>query len=111
MCEYVAIRGDQAERLAFRTAQSFSKASKFPQAAKEFDVFVESYTKSTFRPMALFWAGESYRSSGQLDFAYRRYKRATWDYPESDAAKFARGKLILPEMVNVADRDTAATQQ
>ena len=66
---------------------------------------MENYPRSKFRPDAIFWAGESYRSGNQLEFAYRRYKRATWDYPESDAAKFARGKLVLPEMVNIADRD------
>ena len=100
-----------AERMLFRAGQCWYKAEQFGKAGKEFDLLVENYPRSKFRPDAIFWAGESYRSSGQLDFAYRRYKRATWDYPESDAAKFARGKLILPEMVNVADRDTAATQQ
>ena len=94
-----------AERLAFRTAQSYSKASKFTDAAKEFDGFVDTYTKSTFRPMALFWSGESYRSAGNLKSAYQRYKRATWDYPESEAAKYARGRLVQPEMANIQDSD------
>ncbi|NDF00535.1 MAG: hypothetical protein EB034_20040, partial [Verrucomicrobia bacterium] len=100
-----------AERMLFRAAQCWYKAEQFGKAGKEFDLLVDNYPRSKFRPDAVFWAGESYRSAGQLDSAYRRYKRATWDYPESDAAKFARGKLVLPEMVNIADRDTASTQQ
>lgn len=81
------------------------KASKFAEAAKEFDNFVETYPKSTFRPMALFWSGESYRSASVLKSAYQRYKRTTWDYPESEAAKYARGRLVQPEMANMADSD------
>jgi len=94
-----------AERMLFRAAQCRFKADQFAEAGQDFDMLVENYPRGTFRPDALFWAGESYRSARQLDIAFRRYKRVTWDYPESDAAKFARGKLVLPEMVNVADKD------
>jgi TolA-binding protein len=97
---------DWAERMLFRAAQCWFKADQFAKAGTEFDLLVENYPRSTFRPDALFWAGESYRSGGQLETAYRRYKRTTWDYPESEAAKYARGKLITQEMVNIADRDT-----
>ena len=90
----------------FRAAQCWFKAEQFPKAAADFDLLVENYPRSTFRPDAIFWAGESFRSANQLESAYRRYKRATWDYPESEAAKFARGKLVTPEMVNIADKDT-----
>ena len=94
-----------AERMLFRAAQCWYKADQFEQAGKEFDLLVENYPRGKFRSDAIFWAGESYRSAHQLETAFRRYKRVTWDYPESDAAKFARGKLVLPEMVNVADKD------
>jgi TolA-binding protein len=94
-----------AERMLFRAAQCRFKADQFLKAADEFDLLVENYPRSTFRPDAIFWAGESLRSGGKLESAYRRYKRVTWDYPESEAAKFARGKLVTPEMVNIADRD------
>ena len=96
---------DWAERMLFRAAQCWFKADQFAKAGTEFDLLVENYPRSTFRPDALFWAGESYRSGGQLETAYRRYKRTTWDYPESEAAKYSRGKLITQEMVNIADRD------
>jgi TolA-binding protein len=96
---------DWSERMLFRAAQCWFKADQFTKAGADFDLLVENYPRSNFRPDALFWAGESYRSGGQLETAYRRYKRATWDYPESEAAKYARGKLITQEMVNIADRD------
>lgn len=94
-----------AERMLFRAAQCWFKAEKFAKAGGDFDLLVENYPRSNFRPDALFWAGESYRSAGQLETAYRRYKRTTWDYPESEAAKYSRGKLITQEMVNIADKD------
>ena len=94
-----------AERMLFRAAQCWFKADQFVEAGKDFDMLVENYPRGKFRPDAIFWAGESYRSAHQMDLAFRRYKRVTWDYPESDAAKFARGKLVLPEMVNMADKD------
>ncbi len=94
-----------AERMLFRAAQCWFKADKFAQAGAEFDLLVENYPRGKFRPDALFWAGESYRSANQLENAFRRYKRVTWDFPETDAAKFARGKLVLPEMVNISDKE------
>jgi TolA-binding protein len=97
---------DWAERMLFRAAQCWFKADQFAKAGSDFDLLVENYPRSTFRPDALFWAGESYRSAKQLETAYRRYKRTTWDYPESEAAKYSRGKLITDEMVNIADRDS-----
>jgi TolA-binding protein len=96
---------DWSERMLFRAAQCWFKADQFAKAGADFDLLVENYPRSTFRPDALFWAGESYRSGGQLETAYRRYKRTTWDYPDSEAAKYSRGKLITQEMVNIADRD------
>ncbi len=96
-----------AERMQFRTAQCWFKAENFQKAGEQFDFLIENFPRSKFRPDAMFWAGESYRSGRRLEDAYRRYKRTTWDYPESDAAKFARGKLVLPEMVNIAERDVA----
>lgn len=94
-----------AERMLFRAAQCWFKADEFAEAGKDFDLLVENYPHGKFRADAMFWAGESYHSAHQNDLAFRRYKRVTWDYPESDAAKFARGKLVLPDMVNMADKD------
>ncbi len=31
--------------------------------------------------------------------AFQRYNRCRWDFPASEAAKYARGRLALPEML------------
>ena len=38
-----------------------------------------------------------------LDFCY--YNRCRWDYPESEAGKYARGRLALPEMLAQFERE------
>jgi TolA-binding protein len=48
---------------------------------------------------ALFWAGESFRQANNAREAFRRYNRCRWDHPASEAAKYARGRLALPEML------------
>ena len=35
----------------------------------------------------------------------RRYNRCRWDFPESDAAKYSRGRLALPEMLEQFERE------
>ena len=37
--------------------------------------------------------------------AFRYYNRCLWDFPESEAAKFARGRLALPEMLSQFERE------
>ena len=46
----------------------------------------------------LFLAGESFRMGRDVPMAFRYYNRCRWDYPESEAAKYARGRLALPEL-------------
>ena len=35
--------------------------------------------------------------------AYRTFKRLTWDYPDSDWAKYARGRLAEDAFANMVD--------
>ena len=51
------------------------------------------------RSDALFWSGESFRMAKNNRVAFQRYNRCRWDFPASDAAKYARGRLALPEML------------
>jgi len=48
----------------------------------------------------MFWSGESYRMGKNNLFAFRRYYRCHSDFPSSDAAKYARGRLAEPDMLN-----------
>jgi hypothetical protein len=40
-----------------------------------------------------------------LTLAFRYYNRCRWDYPESEAGKYARGRLALPEMLAQFERE------
>ena len=72
---------------------------KFAEAGGVFDLFAKKFPDDALCAQALFWAGESYRSASSVQNAFRRYNRCRWDFPESEAAKYARGRLALPEML------------
>jgi len=88
-----------ASRMGFRWGQCHFKAEQFTKAAEVFDLFAKKFPDDPLCSEALFWAGESYRGANNVSFAFRRYNRCRWDHPESDAAKYARGRLALPEML------------
>ncbi len=90
----------QAARMAFRVGQSHYKAGKFKEAGKAFDRFARSFAEDKLAAESLFWAGESYRMGGNGRMAFQRYNRCRWDFPASEAAKYARGRLALPEMIS-----------
>ncbi|MEC8927655.1 MAG: tetratricopeptide repeat protein, partial [Verrucomicrobiota bacterium] len=88
-----------ASRMGFRWGQCYFKADQFAKAAEVFDLFAKKFPDDPLCSEALFWAGESYRSANNVAFAFRRYNACRWDHPESEAAKYARGRLSLPEML------------
>ena len=88
-----------APKMAFRWGQCHYKAEKFADAGGVFDIFAKKFPDDALCAQALFWAGESYRSASNVQNAFRRYNRCRWDFPESEAAKYARGRLALPEML------------
>jgi TolA-binding protein len=88
-----------APKMAFRWGQCHYKEEAFAKAGGVFDLFAKKFPDDALCAQALFWSGESYRSANNVSFAFRRYNRCRWDFPESDAAKYARGRLALPEML------------
>jgi TolA-binding protein len=88
-----------APRMAFRVGQCYFKAKKYQLAGKSFDKFVEIFPKDALSADALFWSGESYRMGGGTHKAFMAYLNCKDRYPESEAAKYARGRLALPEML------------
>ena len=94
-----------ASRMGFRWGQCHFKAEEFAKAAEVFDLFAKKFPDDPLTSEALFWAGESYRSANNVAFAFRRYNRCRWDHPESEAAKYARGRLALPEMLAQFERE------
>lgn len=94
-----------AARMAFRVGQCFYKSEEFGDAGGAFDDFAKRFPDDVLCADALFWGGESYRMANNVPFAFRRYNRCRWDFPESDAAKYSRGRLALPEMLAQFERE------
>ena len=88
-----------APRMAFRIGQCYYKAKKYQTAGKSFDKFTEVFPKDTLGADAFFWAGESYRMGGNNRQAFISYNNCRWKHPDSEGAKYARGRLALPEML------------
>ncbi len=88
-----------SSKMAFRVGQCFYKSEEFGDAGESFDDFAKRFPDNEMCAEALFWGGESYRMGNNVPFAFRRYNRCRWDFPESEAAKYARGRLALPEML------------
>ena len=99
-----------APKMAFRIGQCFYKAKKYTDAGKSFDRFGKAFPDDALAPDALFWSGESYRMGGATSEAFRRYNNCRWNHPSSEAAKFARGRLALPEMLQQFESEANAIE-
>ncbi|MBM3982277.1 MAG: tetratricopeptide repeat protein [Planctomycetes bacterium] len=88
-----------APKMAFRVGQCYAKDKQHAKAAETFDKFVKTFREDPLAADAMFWAGESYRTANNMKKAFESYNKCRWDYPTTEAAKFARGRLALPEML------------
>ncbi len=91
--------------MAFRIGHYHFKEETYAKAGAAFDAFVKSYPEHELTAQALFWAGESYRTGKNIPEAFRRCNRCRWDFPESDAAKYSRGRFALPELLAQFERE------
>lgn len=92
-------------KMAFRVGQCHYKREGYVDAATAFDDFVKRFPDEKLCSEALFWGGESYRMGKNVPLAFQRYNRCRWDFPESDAAKYSRGRLALPEMLSQFEKE------
>jgi TolA-binding protein len=88
-----------AARMAFRIGQCYYKGKQFAKASAAFDKFAKVFPDDALCGDALFWSGESYRMASNTKEAFRSYNLCRWKHPASEAAKYARGRLALPEML------------
>jgi TolA-binding protein len=88
-----------AARIAFRIGQCFYKSEEFADAGLAFDRFAKLFPDDELTPDGVFWSGESNRMANNNREAFRRYNKCRWDFPESEAARYSRGRLALPEMI------------
>jgi TolA-binding protein/SOS-response transcriptional repressor LexA len=87
-------------RMAFRIGQCYYKGKDYTKAGESFDKFTKIFPDDALCADAWFWSGESWRMGGDSKEAFRRYNWCRWKFAESEAAKYARGRLALPEMLN-----------
>ncbi|MGB1131159.1 MAG: tetratricopeptide repeat protein, partial [Haloferula sp.] len=88
-----------APKMAFRVGQALYKNEEYLKAAEAFDEFTKRFPDEELTAQGFFWSGESYRMANNIPEAFRRYNRCRWDFPESEAAKYSRGRLALPELL------------
>jgi TolA-binding protein len=85
-----------AAKTTVLAGQCYMRAEDFDQAVVAF-VTVADNKEATIEPdlkaEAMYWCGDSYTKTKNLTQAYRMFKRLTWEYPETQWAKYARGRL------------------
>ena len=101
---------EHAARIAFRIGQCHYKSEKFRDAGTAFDRFSKRFPDDALCADAMFWSGESYRMGSDNRTAFRRYNNCRWDFPASEAAKYARGRLALPEMLQQFEAEAASLE-
>ena len=90
---------EAAPKMGFRWGQCHYKDENYTKAAEVFDLFIKKFPDDNLSAQSVFWSGESWRMAKNVPQAFRRYNRCRWDFPESEAAQFARGRLALPDML------------
>ena len=99
-----------SSRMAFRNGQCYFKAENYLKGGQSFDEFAKRFPDDPLCADAMFWSGESFRKAQNNVEAFRRYNRCRWDFPASEAAKFARGRLALPEMLQQFESEATAVE-
>ncbi len=99
-----------SSRMAFRNGQCYFKAENYLKGGQSFDEFAKRFPDDPLCGDAMFWSGESFRKAQNNVEAFRRYNRCRWDFPASEAAKFARGRLALPEMLQQFESEATAVE-
>ena len=80
------------------------KQKTYAEAGKLFASLVDEYQDDkALRAEAMYWLGDSYFKAGDGKNAYRGFKRLTWDYPDSDWAKYARGRLTDDAFIHMEE--------
>lgn len=92
-------------KMAFRVGQCYYKDKQYTKAGETFENFGKKFSGDPLAADAMFWAGESYRSGNNLRKAFACYNKCRWDHQASEAAKYARGRLALPEMLRLFEEE------
>ncbi len=93
-----------AAEALFLSAQCDYKLADYRESAKLFQKVVDEYPdEKTVRPEAMYWLADSNVKAGDNVKAFQSFKKVTWDYPESEWAKRARGRLTEDAFSHMQD--------
>lgn len=80
------------------SGQCAMQGEDYELAVEMFDKVIEdTQMQSDLRAMAMFWSGRAHLEQKDLMQAYIDLKKLTWDYPETEWARYARGLLATNE--------------
>jgi TolA-binding protein len=90
-----------ADKTTVVSAQCFLRAKDYEEAVSVFRKVIDNdKANKDLRAESMYWAADSYMRQAaekekdkNLLAAYRLFKDLTWDFPESQWAKYARGRL------------------
>jgi TolA-binding protein len=102
-----------AAKTSVLSGQCWMRAEDYDRAVAVFRAVVDSKRAAPdLAAEAMYWCGDAYmkgakKSPGRVVDAYRIWKKLTWDYPEGQWAKYARGRLTEPAVAAAekADKD------
>ena len=100
-----------------RAAQNHMRASDYQDAIAGFERVIENetYDGREIRAQAMFWCGLSYERIDDRGYqrmeAYEWYRRTTFDFPDSNWAKRARGRLADPVFESIIRKETLKREQ
>ena len=91
-----------AGKTSVLSGQAYMQAGDYEKAVEVFILAIKTYEKEKdLIPEAMYWCADSYTKLPDMVEAWRMFKRLTWDYPATKWAKYARGRLASPEMIQV----------
>jgi TolA-binding protein len=98
-----------ATRATVQSAVCFLRAQDYDKAIEIFKhVIDDPKSDKESAAYSMYWTADTYMKKKDLLSAYRMFKKLTWDFPESQYAKFARGRLTEEELVKTGEADDAA---
>ena len=95
-----------------RSAQNYMRAGHYLAAVKGFGKVIdtEQYDGKKIRAQAIYWCGISQERLNSYEEAYKLYRRATFDFPDSLWAKHARGRLADPVFATIIEKEEKERQ-
>lgn len=95
-----------ATRASVLSGQCYMRAEDLNKAIEAFAKVADNpEAENEVRAEAMYWMADSHAQKQEYEDAYRIYKRLTWDYPASNWARFARGRLTEGPLATIAAED------